>query len=91
MIILCAQSIINDLKNEFKLKEIVEKKEAEIIGEYFKKENEQFIVNLKLVENEETLFSLYFEVPSEEQAEAICKKWKENTEKIYQSIINTLI
>lgn len=85
------QNIIDDLEKEFKLKQIIEKKEAEIIGEYFKKENDQFMVNLKLVENGETLFSLYFEVPSVEQAEVICNKWKENTEKIYQSIINTLI
>ena len=67
-----------------------EKEETEIITEYYEKENNQFVVNLKLVENEETLFSVYLDVATKKQADLICTRWKENTEYIYQSIVNLL-
>lgn len=84
-------SIIEELEQEFKLQQIIAKKETQVIAEYFQKENDQYTVNLKLVENEDTLFSLYIEVPTIEQATEICEKWKDNTQSIYQNIINMLI
>ena len=73
--------------NGFKLKN---KKETQIVSDYYPKENEQFVVNLKLVENEEVLFSLYIDVATKEQAELICERWSNNTEYIYKNIINIL-
>lgn len=67
------------------------KKETQIVADYFLKENEEYMVNLKLVENEETLFSIYISAPSSKEAEKICKKWKEDTEKIYKDIIDMFI
>lgn len=86
-----SEEIINELSNEFKLQQIVKIRETQVLGEYYPKENNQFAVNLKLVENEEPLFSLYLDVASEEQGEKFCNIWKENTEIIYQSIINLFI
>ena len=86
-----SDEIINELSNEFQLQQIVKIRETQVLGEYYPKENNQFAVNLKLVENEEPLFSLYLDVASEEQGEKFCKLWKENTETIYQSIINLFI
>lgn len=81
-----------ELSKVFKLQESIKKKSAQVISEYYQKENsDQYIVNLKLVENEETLFSLYFEVPSEEQSKIICSNWEENTESLYQNIITMFI
>lgn len=87
-----SDTIKDELDKVFKIQEIITKKSAQVIAEYYQKENtDQYIVNLKLVENEETLFSLYFEVPSQEQSEIICSNWKENTEVLYQNIINMFI
>lgn len=86
-----SNDIIKELSNEFKLQQIIMVRETQIIGEYFPKENNQYVVNLKLVENEEPLFSLYLDVASEAQGEIFCKIWKENTESIYQNIINLFI
>jgi len=83
--------IKTDLSNEFKIQELIRIKETQIIGEYYPKENDQYSVSLKLVENDETLFSLYFDVASEIQGEQFCNLWKENTQAIYQNILNLFI
>lgn len=80
-----------ELENQFKLQKLLEKRETQVIGEYFKKENEQYTVNLRLVENDDTLFSLYFEVATEEQGQKICNMWKNNTESIYQKVLGIFI
>ena len=80
---------MNDLKHS--IKEQIKKQETQIISEYFEKENNQFNVNLKLVENEDTLFSLYLSVGSSDQAESICKIWKDDPDSIYQGIVNMFI
>lgn len=79
-----------ELNDEFVKIEHEEKIETEILTEYYKKKNNQFVVNLKLVENEDTLFSVYLDVATKKQADLICHRWKNNTEYIYQNIINLL-
>lgn len=78
---------LNEEYNKIEKKKEIEK---EIVTEYYEKENNQFVINLKLVENEETLFSLYLDVATKDQAELICNRWKNDTEHIYQNIINIL-
>ena len=80
----------SELNDEFFKIEKEEKVQTEILTEYYEKDNGQFVVNLKLVENEETLFSVYLDVATKKQANLICDRWKNNTEHIYQNIINLL-
>lgn len=80
-----------ELAKIFQKQEKIKKQETQIVSEYFEKENNQFNVNLKLVENEDTLFSLYLNVATLEQAESICKIWKDEPDSIYQGIINMFI
>lgn len=85
------QDIKNELEEDFKAFSYIEKKATQVLADYFLTENEEYMVNLKLVENEDTLFSIYINAPSLEQAENICYKWKNNTQKIYKTIINMFI
>jgi len=85
------KSIKEDIDNTLKLKELEFKKEAQVIGDYFKKNNNEYIVNLKLIENGTSLFNLCLNVVSKEQAKMICKEWKENPDIIYQDIFNILL
>lgn len=66
-------------------------KPTHIVGEYFKKSNNEYTVNLKLIENAETLMSLYLSVPTKKQAEKICQVWKDRTEYIYKNLLNILV
>ncbi len=83
-------SIKAELNDEFTKIEEEEKIKTEIMTEFYEKGNGQFVVNLKLVENEDTLFSVYLDVATKKQANLICSRWKNNTEYIYQNIINLL-
>jgi DNA-binding PadR family transcriptional regulator len=67
-----------------------EKIATQIIGEYFQKSDNEYIVNLKLVENTQNLFSLYLNVATAKQAQLICNTWKDNTEYIYKNLLNML-
>ncbi len=79
-----------DLDTEFNYQKTQKKKETQVLSEYFQRENGQFTVNLKLVENNDNLFSLYLTVASKEQAELISNSWKENTNLIYSKTIKLL-
>lgn len=85
------EEIKKDIDKNFKIKEEEIKRETQVIGDCFKKNENEYIVNLKLVENDTTLFSLYLNVVSNEQAKTICDNWKTDPSKIYQQILNTLI
>lgn len=83
--------IKNDIDKKIEMKKEELKRKTQIIGDYFKKNKNEYVVNLKLVEKDSTLFSLCINVVSSKQAKMICDNWKSNPDKIYQEILNTLI
>lgn len=86
-----SDSVKEDVKEQFGQKEKEVLMQTQILCDYYEKENTQYVVNIKLVENDDTLFSLYLDVVTKKQAKLICDKWKNNTEYIYQNIINLFI
>lgn len=52
---------------------------------------DNFIVDLKAIEDKSLLMELKLSVPTKEQASSICNKWKENPSEIYTNVINILI
>ena len=80
-----------EISNKFSEIEEKKLKAAEISAEYFKKNNKEYMVNLKLVENSQTLLNLNISVATEEQAKTICHIWKSKTEYIYKNLINILV
>lgn len=81
-----------ELINE-KFEEKIEKrrKETQIIGDYYKKSESEYICNLKVIENEITLFNLSLNVVSSKQAKLICTNWKKNPHDIYKKIFDIII
>ena len=82
--------IKEEISEKFAKVKETKKIETQIIGEFFQKNNSGYVVNLKLVENTENLFSLYLNVATIQQAKMICDTWKSNTEYIYKNILNML-
>ena len=86
------ESIKSELSDDFNLQLDANIVDTQIVAEYYPKEKDkQYTVNLKLVENEDILFSLYLDVGSENQAKFISDRWKANPQSIYQNIINLFI
>lgn len=66
------------------------KKEITIFADYTIEGN-NYIVNLKAIENNSILIDLKLNVASNEQAKSLCSKWKENSSQIYHDLIKVLI
>ena len=85
------ENIKKDIDDKFEVKKQEIKRETQIIGDYFKKSDTEYVVNLKLVENDVSLFSLYLSVVSSNQAKLICNNWKSDPNYVYQEILKILI
>jgi len=79
----------NEISNNFSYLKKELKKQRELIGHYYKR-NDEYIVSLQVMENESVIFNLSVSVPTEILAKNICKKWDSNPEEIFGSIIKTL-
>lgn len=79
---------VNETYKE-KKKQIVQK--SQIIANYFKKSETEYIVILKVIEKESVIFSLTLDIPSPEQAQMICDNWKKNSSKVFKDILDSLI
>lgn len=66
------------------------KKHRDLLGHYYKRADDEFIVSLQVMENDSTIFSLSINVPDESLAKNICKKWDSNPEGIFSNILKTL-
>ena len=81
---------INQVEKNFSNLKKEIKKHRELLGHYYKKKDDEYIVSLQVMENESTIFSLSINVPDEELAKHICKKWDSSPETIFSSILKTL-
>ena len=80
------------LKVDTNLKNILEDVEEEhsIIAEYTPKSENNYLINCKIIENNETVFEVKTFAYSREQAKDIVDNWKNNAEKIYPDILSLL-
>ncbi|MBW6410037.1 DUF4364 family protein [Clostridium weizhouense] len=83
-------SKISIIDNYIKDKLELIKKELTIHSDYTLDSSDNFIVDLRALENQSLLMELKLTVPSKNQAVILCNKWKENPSDIYTNIINML-
>ena len=84
------QYFIKDVeKNFLRIKKQI-KKQRELFGYYYKRKDDEYIVYLHVTENSTTIFNLSINVPSEDMAKNIIKKWEISPENIFGQIMNTL-
>lgn len=81
------ETIDNYLKSQ--IKNI--KQEISVIADYTVENTNNFIVNLKTIENDSLLIDLKVNVGSKQQAKDLCQKWKSNYSALYDKIIQLLI
>jgi hypothetical protein len=66
------------------------KKQRELFGYYYKRKDDEYIVSLQVMENSTAIFNLSINVPSEDIAKNIIKKWEISPESIFGQIMNAL-
>lgn len=65
--------------------------ENQVHANFIKKGENEYVVVLKVTENEITLIELKLNLVSSKQANIICAKWKESYSQVYEQIMNILI
>ena len=65
--------------------------DTEVKSSFIQQNNNEFIVNLRVIENQSNLIDLNLNVSSEKQAQQICNNWKNNASNMYAEIIDLLI
>ena len=80
------------LKIDTNLKSTLETVEEEhsIIAEYTPKNENNYIINCKIIENSETVFEIKSYAYSREQAKEVVDNWKNNANKIYPRVLDLL-
>lgn len=80
------------LKVDTNLKSTLETVEEEhsIIAEYTPKNENNYIINCRIIENNETVFEIKSFAYSREQAKDVVDNWKNNAEKIYPKVLDLL-
>lgn len=65
--------------------------ESSVIAEFIPKNENDYIIKCKIVENNETIFSVKTFAGSRERAKRIVDNWNENAKSIYPEILNLLL
>ncbi|MCI6165530.1 MAG: DUF4364 family protein [Lachnospira sp.] len=73
-------------KNKYNLK-----CEVGTISDYYRSTNGSYIVHCQVKEGDTNLIELNLSVPLEEQADAMCAKWKDASQEIYDFIVHKLM
>ncbi len=65
--------------------------ESSVIAEFIPKNENEYIIKCKIVENNETLFEVKTYAGSRDRAKRIVNHWKQNATTIYPQILNLLL
>ena len=65
--------------------------DTQVKSSFVKQSENEFIVNLRVIENQSNLIDLNLNVSSEKQAKLICDNWKKNASYMYAEVIGLLI
>lgn len=84
-------SMISKVHGIFKLNSSGGPEPIQTEANSYPRDNGEINVNLKLIELEETLFSMYISVPNQEQANILMDKWEKSPDYYYKSIIELFI
>lgn len=66
-------------------------KEHLSINTHVLKDKNNFIVDLKISENDSILMEIKLNVDSDKKAKKLCKKWEKNFSELYQKIVESLM
>ena len=73
------------MKNKYELRN-----EVGTVSDCYRTLTGEYMVHCQVKEGESTLIELKLAVPGREEAEAMCARWKETSQEIYQDVISKL-
>ena len=67
------------------------REDAAVLADYYKAPKDQYAVRCQLKEKENPRIDLTITVPNRELAEAICDNWKQQSEHVYEYLMDLLV
>lgn len=86
-----SEGIHSDIREYLNANQLAIREEASILADYYKAPGEQFAVRCQLKEKEHPRIDLTITVPNQEIAEAICDNWKQQSEHVYEYLMDLLV
>lgn len=84
-------AIREDIDNYLKENSYELRCETNTTSDYYRNTNGEYTVHCQVKEGESTLIELNLSVPLESQADAMCSKWKDSSQEIYDFLMHKLM
>ena len=81
----------SSIEKSVSLKKQMLLRELQVLADYVKERDNEYIVDLKVIENNITLIDLKLNVISNKQAKQIWERWKNEAPHLYGDILNLLV
>ena len=65
--------------------------EAGVIADFYKSTNQDYVVHCAIREGKSQLLEINISVPDKEQAEHMCSRWGQESQKLYAAIMQRLM
>ena len=85
------RAIQEEARQYLKDHQIELRNEVSITADYYRTSSKEYAVHCIIKEKESNLLDLTLTVPDREQAAAMCKKWKDKCESVYQFLMAQLL
>ena len=72
-------------------KELNLREEVSVHSEFFEGKKDEFVTRLRVIERGSSIFEINLAVPSREEAELICRNWKEASSELYELVLARLL
>ena len=82
--------IHEDIREYLSANQLSIREAASVLADYYKAPGDQYAVRCQLKEKENSRIDLTITVPNRELAEAICDNWKQQSEHVYEYLMDLL-
>lgn len=84
-------AIKEDVINYLKEKKYELREEVSSLADYYEAKKGEYIAHCFVRENESNIVEVSLNVPTLEEAEAICSHWREKSQEVYEFLVRTLM
>lgn len=84
-------AINDDIVTYFREHKIALRDETSVLSDYYKNTNQEYSAHLQVMEKGFPLIEITLSVPTKEQAESICNRWKNKNQDIYGYLMRELL
>jgi hypothetical protein len=86
-----SEAIVEDMDAYLKENKVRLRDEVGVVADYYKTTAQDYTVHCEVREGKNVLFEINVTVPSEDQAEAMCGRWRTSNQAIYAFIMKELL